>query len=620
MNIAKSLFLLSLSFAVPVEGGELQSGPMLGHTTAREVNIWAKASGAGSMGVRIGTKKDLSDGREIVPVVLSAESDFMATVKVDGLEAGTRYFYQMMVDGEAKGGVASFVTASGGDGGRLRFAFTSCLGEKGSESAGGWSEMAKRANSEMVFLLGDNHYANTTARAGQSAAYLDHRSVAGFRDLAARVPVYAVWDDHDFGPNDSDGTAVGKEESLATFKDFWANPAYGEEGNPGVYYRFARKGVDFFMLDSRYHRSPDKATDEGMKTMLGARQLQWLLGGLKASPAKVKIVSGGSEWQMNGHLDSWTSYARERAVILDFIRNEKITGVILLSGDRHFTGGYQLRGEVIEVTSGPLGSKNFPTENLPEMFMNHGEGKMFCVLDIDTSAEVPEIALEVFRAGEGMIDRRPLKWSQVNGDEKMTFLPVPMKLVRRDDFENGDAAWWKTDDKAWRVSAGTLSLFQQSDYKPAHRSPFNIALLKDKLVGDFEMTAKVKTTARDYGHRSMCLFFGYQDPTHFYYVHLGQETDDHANQVFIVNDAPRIKISEETTKGTPWDSEKWHEVKITRDAESGEIAVYFDDMTKPVMRATDKTFEWGQVGLGSFDDTGDWDDFELRGVEIKKRH
>jgi alkaline phosphatase D len=454
MNIAKSLFLLSLLCALSLRAAELESGPMLGHTTAIEANIWAKASGAGAMSVRIGTKKDLSDGREIDPVALSAESDFMATVKVDGLEAEARYFYQMMIDGEAKGAVESFVTASGKDSGRLRFAFTSCLGEKGSESAGGWTEMAKKANSEMVLLLGDNHYANTAARAGQSAAYLDHRSVDGFRDIAARVPIYSIWDDHDYGPNDSDGTLVGKEESLATFKDFWANPAYGEEGTPGVYYNFARKGIEFFMLDSRYHRSPDRAPQEGMKTMLGDRQLQWLLNGLKASTAKVKVVSCGSEWQMNGHLDSWTSYARERVVILDFIKNEKITGVILLSGDRHFTAGYQLRGEVIEVTSGPLGSKNFPTENLPEMFMNHGDGKMFCVFDIDTTAAAPEIALEVFRAGEGMIDRRILKWSQVIGEEKMAYLPVPKKLVWLDDFEKGDVAWSKTDDNAWRVWRG----------------------------------------------------------------------------------------------------------------------------------------------------------------------
>ncbi len=100
---------------------------------------------------------------------------------------------------------------------------------------------------------------------------------------------------------------------------------------------------------------------------------------------------------------------------------------------------------------------------------------------------------------------------------------------------------------------------------------------------------------------------------HFYYVHLGQKTDDHANQIFLVNEAPRTKISLTTTAGTPWD-DQWHHARIRRTVESGEIAVFFDDLEKPVMTARDKTFLSGAVGIGSFDDTGRFDNLELRGV------
>ena len=274
-------------------------------------------------------------------------------------------------------------------------------------------------------MLGDNHYADSTAREPQTAAYRDHRRDANFRKLSATTPVYAIWDDHDYGPNDSDGTAKGKEESLATFKDHWANPAYGEPGNPGIYYRFSRAGVDFFMLDVRYHRSPDRALQDGTKTMLGARQLEWLKAGLKASTAKVKVIASGSEWQMNSHQDSWTSFARERAEILDHIRDEEITGVLLISGDRHFTGGYQIRGEIIEITCGPLGTTSYPTKNLPQMFFNHGEKSMFSVFEIDTAPAEPAIALEVHAAGKGLVERRDFTWAQINGREKLESLPVP---------------------------------------------------------------------------------------------------------------------------------------------------------------------------------------------------
>lgn len=195
----------------------------------------------------------------------------------------------------------------------------------------------------------------------------------------------------------------------------------------------------------------------------------------------------------------------------------------------------------------------------------------------------------------------------------------------KEDFTRGSARWDLTDASAWRVkkekgsSNRVMELHGASNYKPPFRSPVNIALLKYNTVGDFVLTAKVRTTKKSYGHRDMCLFFGYQNSANFYYVHLGQKTDDHANQIFIVKEAPRTKISEKTNAGTPWKDDTWHQVKIVREVKSGLIEVYFDDMKKPMMVAHDKTFEWGSIGLGSFDDTGMWDDVELRGIKVKAK-
>jgi hypothetical protein len=84
-----------------------------------------------------------------------------------------------------------------------------------------------------------------------------------------------------------------------------------------------------------------------------------------------------------------------------------------------------------------------------------------------------------------------------------------------------------------------------------------------------------------------------------------------------VNDAPRTKISTKTTPGTDWD-EQWHRVRVTRRPATGEIAVYFDDMENPVMTANDKSFAWGQIGIGTFDGTSDWDDIQVRGVKVTR--
>jgi hypothetical protein len=186
-------------------------------------------------------------------------------------------------------------------------------------------------------------------------------------------------------------------------------------------------------------------------------------------------------------------------------------------------------------------------------------------------------------------------------------------------FEDGAEDWAPTDPNAWKVKKteeGTVySQFQKrSRFEPPFRSPYNISLLKGHAVGDMTFEAKVRSTHPDYGHRDVCLVFGYQDPSHFYYVHLGKQADAHANQIFIVNEAPRTKISLTSTDGTDWD-DAWHQVKVVRRTADGTIEVYFDDMKDPVMTARDKTFLWGRVGIGTFDDTSDWAHIKLDGVK-----
>ncbi|MFT5493207.1 MAG: hypothetical protein ACI8V5_003597, partial [Limisphaerales bacterium] len=115
-----------------------------------------------------------------------------------------------------------------------------------------------------------------------------------------------------------------------------------------------------------------------------------------------------------------------------------------------------------------------------------------------------------------------------------------LQLVHKDGFDKGAKAWLPTDAKKWTVDKqkdgnSVLHLHGKSDYQPPHRSPHSITLLKDKVVGDFTLTARVQTLQTTRGHRDMCIFFGFQDPAHFYYVHLGETPDPHSSQVFIVN-------------------------------------------------------------------------------------
>ena len=198
---------------------------------------------------------------------------------------------------------------------------------------------------------------------------------------------------------------------------------------------------------------------------------------------------------------------------------------------------------------------------------------------------------------------------------------APLPLLFSEDF-SGDLSQWKpTDDKMWKLTTvgddQVYELLGKSDYKPPHRSPHSISLRKDLLLGSFELTARIQTTQTTRGHRDLCLFFNYQDPAHFYYLHLGEKPDPHSSQIFIVNGGARTAISK-SEQGIPWKNGEWHKLKITRDVDSGRIEIFFDDMEKPVKSATDKTFTWGQIGIGSFDDKGYFDDIEVRGVVVKR--
>lgn len=118
-----------------------------------------------------------------------------------------------------------------------------------------------------------------------------------------------------------------------------------------------------------------------------------------------------------------------------------------------------------------------------------------------------------------------------------------LPLVYSDDFSAGQTKNWEPTDKtAWTIKTqGGNKVYaltkKKSQFNPPVRSPYNRSLVKDVEVESFVLDLRLQSTHPDYGHRDLCLFFGYQDDSHLYYVHFGKKTDDHANQIFIVNDA-----------------------------------------------------------------------------------
>jgi alkaline phosphatase D len=159
--------------------------------------------------------------------------------------------------------------------------------------------------------------------------------------LMSSMPQYAIWDDHDYGPNDAGKSYILKEESRKVFMDYWCNPSYGEEGK-GIYTKVSYSDIDIFLTDARYFRSeneiPDSINEQPneRKTFFGAMQLEWLENALLFSDATFKIIAVGSQvLNPYSQFDCLKHYTAEFNELMNFISSQKINGVLFFTGDRH---------------------------------------------------------------------------------------------------------------------------------------------------------------------------------------------------------------------------------------------------------------------------------------------
>lgn len=317
----------------------LMEGPMVGAVTPDSLTIWARASGPLPVAVEYSTDPQFLATRT-TPAVLAAEAnDFTARITLTGLQPATRYYYRVRVDeGIDRYKREPFATHTApAKPMPFRVAFGSCARRTLDPEQPIFRNIAARSP-DLFFWLGDNIYGDTPFQAVLEEEYRKQRAVETLQPLLRAVPQLATWDDHDFGLNNSDRTNPVREGSLAAFRNYWANPSYGLPDVPGVFFRYAYAGIDFFFLDGRYYRDPNTGPDSPAKTMLGSRQKQWLKEELRASRAPFKVLIAGSGWSSEDGPkgDTWAAFLTERNELFEFIRTEAIGGVLLLSGDTHF--------------------------------------------------------------------------------------------------------------------------------------------------------------------------------------------------------------------------------------------------------------------------------------------
>jgi alkaline phosphatase D len=355
-----SFFIAIILFAQP----RIISGPMLGPVELRDAKLWIEVSPeVKSVAVRFNKKGEVKTktilykgtlGHEFNPIQLTLGSlDFNAT-----------YQYQFLIDGKLSAAKGEFTTKDLWQWRKpapdFSFLTGSCSffnepvydrpGRPYGLDSSIFETMAKETSlpegrkPAFMLWLGDAWYTRE----------VDYYSEWGLRYRASRdratpvmqnflkaMPQLAIWDDHDYGPNDMGKNYVLKDVSRDIWKKYWCNPSYGENGQ-GTYTMFSWGDADFFLTDNRWWRSDDRMKDSvngrpnPEKRMLGGEQMEWLKNSLLYSRATFKIVVVGSQvLNRVSTYNKWLDFPAEYDEMMTFLEENKINGVVFLTGDRH---------------------------------------------------------------------------------------------------------------------------------------------------------------------------------------------------------------------------------------------------------------------------------------------
>ena len=441
-----ALAALSVSAFAPVNAQRppwITAGPMIGHVTHDKAIVWLQVA-PGVPFVAEGTVNgnptpapwvlDLGDGCHRVGFERLPEA---ATLRV-------RLRHRDVSDSAATVDVRLAPPPS--QSGKVVIAFGSCakLSQFGRGPA--FVAMAK-AKPDVALFVGDNSYfvvgdggPRTWATTGPDgdwssaermlARHLVTRRNEDVRELLRTTPSYAVWDDHDYGPNNADRAFANKDAALRTFQKMWANPGFGTDAVPGVFSSFRRGPVEVFLMDDRYHKwvatadHPDVTAEQA--TIWGEGQFRWLCERLKASDAPVKVIANGTQFCFQGKSGEghWQEARREHERLMAFLVEEQIGGVVFLTGDRHHTELMRVEradgGRVYDFTSSPLQQMREigPLTTSPNPSRVWGmSGNSFGLVTIDVGAD-----------GEGSITFEARDESGVvpvvEGEERKTVVPL----------------------------------------------------------------------------------------------------------------------------------------------------------------------------------------------------
>lgn len=340
------LFTLGLVFAISVASAQTPSpfgsGVWSGGVTSTSANVVARFTAPGAR-----ARLQISVNQSLTPALFSAIGTAAATAgntltfTVQGLQPDTDYFYGVEVGGvlrtepASRGRLRTFPLGTGS----FKIAFASCSDYRVPNQSA--FDAIAEERPLMFFHMGDFHYNDTDSTNPEDYrenydAVLNHPVQSA---LYRNVALAYMWDDHDFSGNDSDTSAIGRDTARTVYRE--RTPHYPIAAAGGTMAQsFTIGRVRVIMTDNRSAAVSPTLRESATKTRLGATQKAWfkqeLINARDAGfPLTLWICS--QPWIAPAQLgaDTWGGYTTERTEIANFIRDNRITNLVLLSGDMH---------------------------------------------------------------------------------------------------------------------------------------------------------------------------------------------------------------------------------------------------------------------------------------------
>jgi alkaline phosphatase D len=332
---------------------------MLGQIELRDAKIWVEVSPeVKSVSLQYYKKGEAAKSKTVLYKGELGNDFNPVTFTAGGLNFNTTYQYTIWVNGKPANVAGEFTTKDlwqhrKEDVPDFSFLTGSCAyfnepvfdrpGKPYGRDSSIFETMAKDKSAFMLWL-GDAWYTREVdyySKWGLWYRASHDRSQPVLRNFLKAMPQFAIWDDHDYGPNDIGSNYILKDESRKVFSSYFCNPSYGENGQ-GIYSMITFGDADIFLTDDRWWRSDDHMKDSvngkpnPEKRMLGKQQMDWLKNSLLYSTAPFKIIAMGSQ-AINpaSPFDKWWDFPAEYDEMMSFLKENKINGVLFLTGDRH---------------------------------------------------------------------------------------------------------------------------------------------------------------------------------------------------------------------------------------------------------------------------------------------